>query len=383
MRIRFANLAGKFGQLAAVLGFCLLSISSQQPASASGVAREGSARTVRIGVLGLFHPRELRITPIAGQALLLQAGSRSIVLEKSSGVDSAAVQLSPAGIAVTSHNSTLRASVIAVGGRNGEPIDFVLAIPGKITRRYHGTLEIKTDSESLIPTVSMDLEIAVASVVAAESAPDTPVEALKAQAIATRSYFVSGRGRHRDFDFCDTTHCQFLREPSPAGSKVMQAVIETRQMILAYNSKPFAAMYTRSCAGRTRTPAQLGLSPVSYPYYSVDCPFCRSHPARWTTRISLADAAALRSSDESSRLNLGRLLGWNAVPSNDFVLKLDGNEVILQGTGNGHGIGLCQSGSKAMAEAGSNFREILAHYYPNATVIILPGADSAGAYAGF
>jgi stage II sporulation protein D len=273
--------------------------------------------------------------------------------------------------------------VIAVGGRNGEPIDFVLAIPGKITRRYHGTLEIKTDSESLIPTVSMDLEIAVASVVAAESAPDTPVEALKAQAIATRSYFVSGRGRHRDFDFCDTTHCQFLREPSPAGSKVMQAVIETRQMILAYNSKPFAAVYTRSCAGRTRTPAQLGLSPVSYPYYSVDCPFCRSHPARWTTRISLADAAALRSSDESSRLNLGRLLGWNAVPSNDFVLKLDGNEVILQGTGNGHGIGLCQSGSKAMAEAGSNFREILAHYYPNATVIILPGADSAGAYAGF
>jgi peptidoglycan hydrolase-like amidase len=36
-----------------------------------------------------------------------------------------------------------------------------------------------------------------------------------------------------------------------------------------------------------------------------------------------------------------------------------------------------------MAEAGSNFREILAHYYPNATVIILPGADSAGVYAGF
>src|SRR5580700_4912072 len=162
MRIRFANLAGKFGQLAAVLSLCLLSISSQQFASASGVAREGSARTVRVGVLGLFHPRELRITPIAGQAVLLQAGSRLIVLEKSSGVDSAAVQLSPAGIAVTSHNSTLRASVIAVGGRNGEPIDFVLAIPGKITRRYHGTLEIKTDSASLIPIVSMDLEIAVA-----------------------------------------------------------------------------------------------------------------------------------------------------------------------------------------------------------------------------
>ena len=379
MRMRFMYFAGTSRQVTALLLLAFVSIPIQQSASAFGVARGGSPATVRVGVLGLFHPRELRITSIAGQALVLRAGSHSIVLEKSSAVDSVVVQFAETGITATSHNSIFPAPAITLTGRNGEPVDFLLSVPAKITRRYHGTLEIKTDSRSLIPVIAMDLEIAVASVVAAESDPDTPVEALKAQAIATRSYFVSGRGRHHDFDFCDTTHCQFLREPPPVGSNVTQTVIETRGMVLAYNSKPFSAMYTHSCAGRTRTPEQLGLTAAGYPYYSVDCQHCRSHPIRWTTRISLANGAALRSSDESSRLNLDRLLGWNTVPSNDFVMKREGNEVTLQGAGNGHGIGLCQSGSKAMAEAGSNFRQILAHYYPNTAIIILPGAASVGA----
>src|SRR5208283_1270192 len=65
----------------------------------------------------------------------------------------------------------------------------------------------------LTAVVTMDLEPAVASVVAAEGTVDAPSEALKALAVAARSYFVAGKGRHRDFDFCDTTHCQFLREP--------------------------------------------------------------------------------------------------------------------------------------------------------------------------
>ena len=102
----------------------------------------------------------------------------------------------------------------------------------------------------------MDLETAVASVVAAEGTVDTPSEALKALAVAARSYFVAGKGRHRDFDFCDTTHCQFLREPPASNSAATQAVSATRGLVItyqsAYQSQPIAAMYTRSCSGRTR-----------------------------------------------------------------------------------------------------------------------------------
>jgi stage II sporulation protein D len=219
----------------------------------------------------------------------------------------------------------------------------------------------------------MDLETAVASVVAAEGTAEAPSEAMKALAVAARSYLVAGKGRHRDFDFCDTTHCQFLREPL-ASPTAAQAISATRGLVLAFQSQPGAAMYTRSCGGRTRTPAELGLPPAAYPYYSVDCKYCRRHPSRWESRLSAEDAATLHNSNESSRLRLVRRLGWSAVPSNNFVVRKEGGQNVLRGVGRGHGIGLCQAGAKAMAEEGANFLEILSHYYPNTVITTLDSA---------
>jgi hypothetical protein len=220
---------------------------------------------VHISVLGLFHPLQFTVSAPAGSALLLHAGEQRIVLEKSSGVDLATVGISGSDVLVSAGALVVRASQLTVNGRKNEPVDFALGVPGKIVRRYHGELEIKPSAGTLIAIVAMDRETAVASVVAAESAPDTPFEALKAQDVAARSYFVAGRGRHHDFDFCDTTHCQFLRQSPAPGSAAARAVAATRDLVLAYDSLPFAAMYTRSCSGHTRTPAELGLSPAAYP----------------------------------------------------------------------------------------------------------------------
>jgi len=333
---------------------------------------DSSVAFVRIGVLGLFHPRQLMVTAAAGSALVVQADEERIVLERSSGRSAASVRVSGSGVVVQAGRSVVRASALYVSGRKNEPVDFVLAVPGKIERHYRGRLEIRPGSGQLIAVITMDRETAVASVVAAESATDTPLEALKAQAVAARSYLVAGRGRHHDFDFCDTTHCQFLREPPAIDSAATKAVAATRDMVMAYDSQPFAAMYTHSCRGRTRTPTELRLPPAAYPYYSVECKYCRSHPARWSSRISAQDAAGLHSSDESARLNIDRRLGWSTVPSNDFSMKKQGDQVVLEGTGQGHGIGLCQSGARAMAAQGADFRQILTHYYPNTTIVSLP-----------
>lgn len=324
--------------------------------------------TVRVGVLDLFHPREFVVQAPSGRALVLRAGERSMVLE-SSGVPSAAVKIQGAEVVVASATQGMRGQEIVIAGRGNEPTDFILEIPSKIRRRYHGTLEIKPAADSLVAIVTLDLETAVASVVAAESAPGTPPEALKASAIAARSYFVAGRGRHREFDFCDTTHCQFLRTPPPQNSPIAEAVEATRSLVLAYQSRPLAAMYTRSCSGHTRTPEQVGLRVAAYPYYQVECEYCRLHPVRWTSWISAKEAASLRVSDESSRLTIDHRLGWSAVPSSDFASRKQGDRVLLEGVGNGHGIGLCQTGAKAMAEARAGFREILEHYYPNADIV--------------
>jgi peptidoglycan hydrolase-like amidase len=324
---------------------------------------------VRIGVLGLFHSRQLMLSAPQGHALVIRTGNERIVLEYSSGNHTAIIRISGSEIILQSGTRTVRASALTVAGRKNEPADFVLVVPKKIARHYCGTLEIRRSAGHLLAIVTMDRETAVASIVAAENTTDTPVEALKAQAVATRSYLAASRGRHRDFDFCDTTHCQFLREPPAPATTIAQAVEATRDMVLAYEPEPFAAMYTRSCAGRTRTPAELGLPASTYPYYSVECTHCRAHPVHWSSRISAEDAATLRSSNEPARLRAARHLGWNMIPSNDFLVKKENGQILVEGTGQGHGIGLCQSGAKAMAAEGADFRQILSHYYPNTSIV--------------
>ena len=351
-----------------------------QSAADSTIADSRSA-DVHIGVLGLFHPLQFKVRATARSALVLHVGEERIVLENSSGVDSATIRVTGNDVIVSAGKHFVRASKLTVTGRKNEPVDFVLAVPQKIARRYQGTLEIKPAAGILVAIVAMDRETAVTSVVAAESAPEAPFEFLKAQAVAARSYFVAGHGRHHDFDFCDTTHCQFLREPPAPDTAAARAVVATRNFVLVYDSHPLPAMYTRSCSGRTRTPAEIGLSPAAYPYYSVECKYCRAHPTRWSSRISAEDAAVLHSLDESARLKVDRRLGWSAVPSNDFVMKTERDQIMLEGMGEGHGIGLCQSGGAAMAEEGADFRQILSHYYPNTTVVAWPrfiGPDRDG-----
>ena len=363
----------KFTIAAARVSLAVILLALTAPCSFAQSPPVGAptANAVHIGVLGLFHPRQLTVSAVADSALVLHADEERIVLERSSGMQTASVHVSENAVFLVTGTRVVRAAALAISGRKNEPVDFVLAVPNKISRHYRGTLEIKPEAGHLLAIVVMDRETAVASVVAAESTPGTPLEALKAQAVAARSYFVAGRGRHHDFDFCDTTHCQFLREPPPPDSAVAKAVAATRGLVLAYDSQPLAAMHTRSCSGHTRTPAELKLPSATYPYYSVECKYCRAHPARWTSRVSAQSASALRSSDESARLNLVRHLGWSAVPSNDFIVKRENGEIILEGTGQGHGIGLCQSGAKAMAEEGAGFQQILNHYYPNTTIVSL------------
>jgi peptidoglycan hydrolase-like amidase len=350
--------------------------SIHQVSIAYARAHDGPGRAddaVSISVFGLFHPREFVVTAPAGHALILHARGQRVVLENS-GVSSATVRIDGSDLIVSAGREELRSTRVAVSGRN-ESADFILEIPSKIKRQYHGTLEIRPAAGNLISMVTLDLETAVASVVAAESAPDAPLEALKAQAVAARSYFVAGRGRHRGFEFCDTTHCQFLRAAPPAASRVAVAVEDTRGLVLAYQTMPFAAMYTRSCSGETRTPAQVRLPAAAYPYFSVDCEYCRRHPVRWTSYIPAHQAGSLRASDETARLAVARHIGWSAVPSNDFSFAKDGDRVLLRGVGNGHGVGLCQAGARAMAASGAGFREILEHYYPNTDIVSHSGPN--------
>ena len=313
---------------------------------------------VRVSVFGLFHPKQITIE--SKQPLLVKAGEREFVLEPG---QRGTLSLVDAKVSVDGRS---RAGRVSVAPREGGEAEFYLAVPGKIRRMYRGQVAVIVSGKELLPVVSMELETAVASVNAAEAAPGAAIEALKAQAVAIRSYLLAGKPRHTESDFCDTTHCQFLKSPPPKESLAAQATAATLGLVLAWQGKPFAAMYSASCAGRTHSLAEIGYTVRDYPYFAVECDYCRRNPERWTATVSREDAAALASKSEAERIKLARKLGWSTVPSNDHSAKSNGTMVDLAGVGRGHGLGLCQRGAAGMAQEGKSFREILIHYYPNA-----------------
>jgi peptidoglycan hydrolase-like amidase len=238
------------------------------------------AQTVRIGIFTLFHPREV----------VVRSGTTSqrFVLE------------------------SLTAPVRIAGP------DLIVSIPGKIERRFQGTLELSSAGA----VMEIDLETAVASVVAAESPPGASIEALKAQAIAARSFYFGSAPRHEHYSFCDTTHCQFLRAPPDPRSAYARATALTRGQVLSYEGAVVPVFYSADCGGRTRSLGDAG----GYPYFAVECAGCRGKPMT------------------------------------------------------GHGIGLCQRGAARMASRGAGFRQILEFYLP-ATRLIGAGTTQAAAPA--
>jgi len=244
-------------------------------------------------VLGLLHPTSIDIYPYANSRLHV----RSRVLEGSRGLTVDASQ-----------------TPITVSGATKEPVSFVLDIPGVIRRRYHGVLKITSEGALLRPVVTMDREVAVGSIVGAElPIHGTPLAALSAQALAARSFLdaESSRPRHVGAQFCDTTHCQFLRTPPFAGSVVEKAVRATEGLVLSAHSRVIPAHYSAACGGHTDS-AELD----HYQYRSVICEPCQ----RAGTRRR------------------------------------------------GHGLGLCQTGAISLARAGWNFEEIVAKYYPGCAI---------------
>jgi peptidoglycan hydrolase-like amidase len=332
------------------------------------------AQTIQIGVLSLFHTKELTLSATQSEAVQVTVAGQSFVLDPNTPRDTARIKIRGDTLSVEIKGQLLQAKEIRATSRANTAVTLVLSIPEKISRQYRGSLIIAVAADNTIqPIVTMDLETAVASAVAAESAPNTPLEALKAQSVVSRSYYVAGSGRHENFDFCDLTHCQFLREPPVPDSPAAKATAATQGLVLSYDERPIATMFTRSCGGRTRTPAELGLRTNSYPYFAVLCDICHKNPVRWTRRISREDAAIL-AKGEAGRLAVNRRLGWHAVPSNNFTAhtKDENAQVLLEGSGQGHGIGLCQRGASAMARTRANFRQILAHYFPNTTLTATP-----------
>lgn len=336
------------------------------------IADAAHAARVHIGVFTLFHPRVLTLAPGPGHAMVVQAGKDFLVLEDG---QSAQCRIADSKLECRAGERFLSATTIRAAGRGHTDEDFTLSVPGRIVRNYHGKLEILVHGAELVSIVNMSLELAIASAVAAESPPLATLQALEAQAIVTRSYYVAAHHRHALFDFCDTTHCQFLRGVPGAGSPARRAAAATRGLVLLYRGATVPALFSASCGGRTRTLREIGMNANGYPYFSVRCDACIHRAKKWTARINLHDAAPILAHPgwEQARLQVDRKLGWDKIPGDNYSVRIEGKTAVLTGRGAGHGVGLCQLGAATLAREGWSYSRILAYYFPGTTIGSRPG----------
>ncbi|QRK05378.1 SpoIID/LytB domain-containing protein [Archangium violaceum] len=249
-----------------------------------------------------------------------------------------------------------------------------------VVRIYKGGLQLI----NVIP-----LEDYLAAVLGSEMPVSFPLEALKAQAVAARTYALQkkletyGSPFHMGSSVLHQVYGGVNREDA----RTRSAVEATRGEVLTYELAPIEAYFHASCGGRTET-GQNALG-RALPYLrAVDCPCGRLPASRWSATLSDSELrSALGQSTEGFRVTsrtsthrvnrvvtssgasldgatLRRKLGYTKLKSLEFDVEHTSGGWHFNGRGYGHGAGLCQWGAKALADEGLSYRDILLHYYP-------------------
>ncbi|NCJ05289.1 SpoIID/LytB domain-containing protein [Synechococcales cyanobacterium C] len=276
-------------------------------------------------------------------------------------------------------------------------------------RWYRGSVRLVRTSQGFAVINQVDLEDYLASVVGKEMYPSWPQEALKAQAVAARSYALFRRQRQQSqlYDLGNTTTYQVYDGINSETESTRSAVQATAGQILTYQGKVIEAVFHSASGGHTENSENVWSAAV--PYLRGVPDFDQSAPVyQWTLELTASQmrqripgignivafeplqttptgrirslrvrgdagsrtltgaqarqALGLRSTLFSVQPQLGPLAsqpGGSAAKSSGFK---------IQGRGYGHGLGMSQWGAYSLATQGKTYADILRHYYQGTTV---------------
>ncbi len=264
-------------------------------------------------------------------------------------------------------------------------------------KRFPGKINVFVlDSEILVVNV-LGIEKYLSSVVGSEMPTKWPMEALKAQAIASRTYALKQKGNNL-FDIDSTQKNQVYNGLESRTYKTLRAVRSTRSLVMTYNNKLINALFHSSSGGMTENSQDVWKN--AYPYLKSVKDFDKNNPKfKWkktfsnkelinlfpnigeienieiinitsTGRVKNVRVIGANGSDQISGVDLRKKLGLN---SNFVRFKLIEEELenkfsakkslIVFGQGSGHGVGMSQWGAKYMASKGQKAERILKHFY--------------------
>ena len=160
-------------------------------------------------------------------------------------------------------------------------------------KSYRGIFEVFGNSRNTFTVVDeLPLEQYLQGVVPNELNPSTfnELEALKAQAVAARTYIVRNMGQYKNenYDICATDACQVYMGSGTEQALATQAVMETRGAVATYDGKPINALYSSTCGGRTEDAENIFDEKIPY-LVSTICEYKHPEPLKFSTTRSIAD----------------------------------------------------------------------------------------------
>lgn len=269
-------------------------------------------------------------------------------------------------------------------------------------RKYPGTLKISMlGSNSMMVINYVDIESYLAIVVPGEMPQRWPVESLKAQTVAARTYALMRKKERADelFDVHATVADQVYRGREPISEELIIALRDTRGLVMFHNSRLFHAYYHSTCGGSTVNVDRVMRGQDAFFIKGVQCNYCDHSPYHsWEFTIHSSRMGELLAGEGTRpgrdlTLDLGKdgrgrnwpvksvtaqwsgggrsltvdqfrdLLGRTNIRSQFFDIRKSGDLFLISGTGFGHRAGMCQYGAGGMGQEGTRFDRILYHYY--------------------
>ena len=271
---------------------------------------------------------------------------------------------------------------------------------------YGGYLDVISSGDGLDIINHVELEQYLKGVIPREVNALWPFAALKAQAIASRSFAVykAQHSRNKIFDLTDDTYSQVYGGMSAQRWRTDKAVTSTRSKVLEYDHKVLPAYFHSCCGGHTEDIANVWGQHIK-PLRGVKSRWCRWSPYfRWRAKVQTKtilkklnglgynvnriDDIKDGDRDSSGRLKYLRLrsrnkwfeidigdfrkaIGGSVLKSANFRVKKYPRFYVFSGYGWGHGVGLCQWGSFSLSLRRWNEKRILEHFYPGTRIVDL------------
>ncbi len=262
-------------------------------------------------------------------------------------------------------------------------------------RLYQGELEIRPHKRGFYVINHIPVEKYLEGVLNAEISSKWNLEVVKAQAILARTYALKkAKTNHAKAWHLEAGHLdQVYQGAGISDARSRQALRETKGLALHYQGRLAEVFYHSNCGGTTEEPGNLWA--YNLPYYSIkEVPFGLEDPNYyWQLSLSQREmrrilkktgirdfwAISVEERNDSNRVQtlllqgeneqflpakeFRRLVGYRRLKSLHFDLIATDGGWLIQGQGNGHGVGMCQWAAKEMAEMGYQYQDILYYFY--------------------